>query len=42
MIGWLYDLLTRKAERGELGEIRRSLLADLEHVAFEGSEEAAP
>ena len=30
MIGWLYDLLGRKQERGQLGAMRRSLLAELE------------
>ena len=35
MIGWLYDLLGRSQERGELGQIRRSLLAGLEGDVLE-------
>lgn len=35
MIGWLYDLLGRSQERGELGQIRRSLLAELEGDVLE-------
>ena len=35
MIGWLYDLLGRSQERGELGQIRRSLLAGLEGEVLE-------
>ena len=30
MIGWLYDLLSRRAEHGELGERRGALVAGLE------------
>ena len=35
MIGWLYDLLGRRAERGELGALRRTLLADVEGDVLE-------
>ncbi len=35
MIGWLYDLLGRSQERGELGQIRRSLLTGLEGDVLE-------
>jgi ubiquinone/menaquinone biosynthesis C-methylase UbiE len=35
VIGWLYDLASRSAERGEMGERRESLLADLEGDVIE-------
>ena len=35
MIGWLYDLLSRKAEKGELGERRDELLSGLEGTVLE-------
>jgi ubiquinone/menaquinone biosynthesis C-methylase UbiE len=30
VIGWLYDLMSRRAERAGIGDMRRNLLADLE------------
>jgi ubiquinone/menaquinone biosynthesis C-methylase UbiE len=35
VIGWVYDLLGRSAERGELGELRRNLLAEVEGDVLE-------
>ncbi|MEO8289990.1 MAG: class I SAM-dependent methyltransferase [Gaiellaceae bacterium] len=35
MIGWLYDLLTRHSEKGELGERRHELVASLEGDVLE-------
>ncbi len=35
MIGWLYDLVARGAERGEMGDRRSALLGDLEGVILE-------
>jgi ubiquinone/menaquinone biosynthesis C-methylase UbiE len=35
MIGWLYDLLARRAERAGIGQIRHDLLADLEGDVIE-------
>jgi ubiquinone/menaquinone biosynthesis C-methylase UbiE len=35
VIGWLYDLMARRAERAGLGERRRRLLADLEGDVLE-------
>jgi ubiquinone/menaquinone biosynthesis C-methylase UbiE len=35
MIGWLYDLGGRRAERGELGELRRRLVSGLEGEILE-------
>jgi ubiquinone/menaquinone biosynthesis C-methylase UbiE len=35
VIGWLYDLLSRKAEKGELGERRDELLSGLEGTVLE-------
>jgi ubiquinone/menaquinone biosynthesis C-methylase UbiE len=35
MIGWLYDLLSRRAERGEIGARRRRLLGPLEGEVIE-------
>lgn len=35
MIGWVYDLLGRRAERGELGTLRQGLVADLEGQILE-------
>jgi ubiquinone/menaquinone biosynthesis C-methylase UbiE len=35
VIGWVYDLLSRKAERGEMGARRRGLLAPLEGEVIE-------
>ena len=39
MIGWLYDFMAGRAERAGIGEMRRSLLANLEGDVIEiGSE----
>jgi ubiquinone/menaquinone biosynthesis C-methylase UbiE len=35
VIGWLYDLMSRRAERAGIGEMRRSLLATLEGEVIE-------
>jgi ubiquinone/menaquinone biosynthesis C-methylase UbiE len=35
MIGWLYDLLARRAERAGIGQLRHDLLADLEGDVIE-------
>jgi ubiquinone/menaquinone biosynthesis C-methylase UbiE len=35
VIGWFYDLATRHAEKGELGERRRELLANIEGDVLE-------
>jgi ubiquinone/menaquinone biosynthesis C-methylase UbiE len=35
VIGWVYDLLGRSAERGELGALRRNLLAEVEGDVLE-------
>ena len=35
MIGWVYDLLARGAEKGELGERRHELVAELEGEVLE-------
>jgi ubiquinone/menaquinone biosynthesis C-methylase UbiE len=35
VIGWLYDLMARRAERAGIGEMRRNLLADLEGDVIE-------
>ena len=35
MIGWLYDLLSRRAEKGELGNRRHELLSGLEGTVLE-------
>jgi ubiquinone/menaquinone biosynthesis C-methylase UbiE len=35
VIGWLYDIMSRRAERAGLGEMRRSLLANLEGDVIE-------
>ena len=35
MIGWIYDLLSRGAERGEMGELREALLAGVEGEVLE-------
>jgi ubiquinone/menaquinone biosynthesis C-methylase UbiE len=35
MIGWLYDLLARRAERAGIGQMRHDLLADLEGDVIE-------
>jgi ubiquinone/menaquinone biosynthesis C-methylase UbiE len=35
VIGWVYDLLSRNQERGDLGALRRTLLSDLEGEVLE-------
>src|SRR5215210_1002742 len=35
LIGWIYDLLSGRAERAGIGELRRALLADLEGEVVE-------
>jgi ubiquinone/menaquinone biosynthesis C-methylase UbiE len=35
VIGWLYDLMSRRAERAGIGEMRRGLLANLEGDVIE-------